>query len=301
MTFIRNSFLFFSVLFVSLSCTNILNQEMKFDIQGHRGTRGLMPENTIPAFLKAIDLGVTTLEMDLTVTKNHELLVSHDAYFSSDFCKTPDGEEIPDSLQESYNIYQMDYEEVRQFDCGSKVHPRFPEQEKFLVSKPLLRDVINEVDKYIKANDLAEIAYNIEVKSDESGDDLFHPKPNVYSDLVFKALDNKIPWSRITVQSFDFRILRYFHSHYPQVTLAVLIENKISIDQNLSTLGFTPSIYSCDYALLSRENVNQLHDKGIKVIPWTVNETHDMKKLIEWGVDGLITDYPDRYNQIKDE
>ncbi len=275
--------------------------ELKFDLQGHRGTRGLMPENTIPAFLKAIDLGVNTLEMDLAVTKNMELLVSHEPFINPEYCLDKMGNEIPDSLMYSYNIYKMDYAEIIQFDCGMKPHPRFPEQQKMKASKPLLTDVLETVESYSDENNLKALRYNIEIKSLPQGDDLFHPKPSVFSDLVYNALNEKIGWERITIQSFDFRILQYFNQTYPEVTLAVLIENQDSIDQNLEELGFKPEIYSCDFVLLSRENVDKLHSLGLKVIPWTVNEIADMQRLIEWGVDGLITDYPDRYNKINNE
>jgi glycerophosphoryl diester phosphodiesterase len=283
-----------------LSC-NEATMPNQFDLQGHRGCRGLMPENTIPAFLKAVDLGVTTLEMDLAVTKDHQLLVSHEPYFSSECCLNPAGEVIPDSVQMDYNIYTMSLEEIQQFDCGSKPHPRFPEQEKFHVTKPLLSQVILEVEQYTKEKELAPVAYNIEVKSVETGDNEYHPTPKVFGDLVFDELNGTIDWSRITVQSFDFRVLQYFHETYPDVTLAVLIENKQSVEGNLTDLGVEPKIYICDYTLLSRENVKYLHDMGIKVIPWTVNEIADMRRLIDWGVDGLITDYPNRYKQITNE
>lgn len=274
---------------------------MTFDLQGHRGTRGLMPENTIPAFLKAIDLGVNTIEMDLAVTKDHQLLVSHEPYFSSEYCLNSKGLEITETEQKALNIYQMDHETIHLFDCGSKMHPRFPEQEKMVVFKPLLLDVIKTVESYTIDNELPPVAYNIEIKSTPEGDEIFHPDPEVFADLVFRELDDKIDWSRITIQSFDFRVLRYFHKRYPHVRLAALVENDISIADNLVDLGFEPQIYSCDYVLLSHENVDQLHALGIKVIPWTVNEIADMKRLIGWGVDGLITDYPNRYNQITNE
>lgn len=293
-----NEISFTCVCLMLLACSQNHGSNMSFDLQGHRGARGLMPENTIPAFLKAIDLGVNTIEMDLAVTKNHQLLVSHEHYFSSEYCRMPDGSDVKDSIQTTFNIYQMDYFEIKKFDCGLRIHPRFPNQEKLAVHKPLLVDVIDKVESYSANNSPLQLAYNIEIKSLPEGDDLYHPKPNIFSDLVFNELNRKIDWSRVTIQSFDFRILKYFNDVYPEVQLAALVENKFSIHENLRKLGFTPTIYSCDYVLLSRENVDQLHSQGIKVIPWTVNEIADMKRLIDWGVDGLITDYPDRYNSI---
>ena len=260
-----------------------------------------MPENTIPAFLKALDLGVTTLEMDLAVTKDNQLVVSHEPFISAEICLDSTGNEISEAHQLQYNIYRMTYLEVEDFDCGTKVHSRFPEQEKMKVAKPRLVDVIDRVEDYLKANSKLPVGYNIEIKSLPETDNIFHPKPSDFSDLVYAVLDEKLDWDRITIQSFDFRVLQYFHERYPKVKLALLIENDLSVEENLDTLGFTPDIYSGYFPLLSRKSVDFLHDRGILVIPWTVNEAADMKEVMALGVDGLITDYPDRFNSIKDK
>ena len=114
-----------------ISCGS--DEEQKaLDLQGHRGARGLMPENTIAGFIKAVDLGVTTLELDLSVTGDSQLIVSHEPYFSPEFCADTLGNRIKeDSI---INLYQLSYEEIKQFDCGSLAHPRFPDQEKFSVT-----------------------------------------------------------------------------------------------------------------------------------------------------------------------
>jgi glycerophosphoryl diester phosphodiesterase len=114
----------------------------KFDLQGHRGARGLMPENTIPAFLEALNYGVTTLELDVVITKDGEVLVSHEPYMSHEMCLKPTGETISAEEAAKYNIYKMTYAETQQFDCGMKPHPRFPEQKKIKATKPLLRNVV---------------------------------------------------------------------------------------------------------------------------------------------------------------
>lgn len=268
-----------------------------FDLQGHRGCRGLLPENTIPAFIKAIDLSVTTLEMDLAVTRDDELIVSHEPYISAEICLDSTGSEISDSAQYQYNIYQMTYEEVRLFDCGSKPHPRFPDQQKMTVSKPLLVDVVKAVNEHLNKKSIPSINYNIEIKSVEKGDSIYHPVPAEFSDLVYQLIDGMIDWKYVTIQSFDFRILQYFNATYPEVKLALLIENDLPFRQNLDSLGFKPDIYSCWFKLLDKQEISELQSEGIQVIPWTVNEVSDMEQLVDWGVDGLITDYPNRYNQ----
>ena len=278
-----------------MSCSPEKQEEI-FDLQGHRGCRGLYPENTIPAFLHAMDLGVNTLEMDLAVTGDGQLLVSHEPYMSAEMCLDRQGKEISDSAQYQYNIYQMSYAEIQQFDCGSKSHPRFPDQKKMVVNKPLLMDVIAYVNKHLEESGKKYINYNIEIKSQEKSDEVYHPTPADFSDLVYSTIDGLIDWKYVTIQSFDFRVLQYFHEKYPKVTLALLIENELPYQQNLDSLGFKPEIYSCYFKLLTAQTVHDLQNKGIKVIPWTVNEEEDMLHIREMGVDGLITDYPDRFN-----
>jgi glycerophosphoryl diester phosphodiesterase len=265
----------------------------KFDLQGHRGARGLKPENTIPAFLLALDSGVTTIELDLAITKDNQIVVSHEPWMSSEIC-LQHGQPINKADERKLNIYQMTYDEVRGFDCGSKGNARFPEQEKAILSKPLLRDVIIAVEDHIKSFTQYEVDYNIEIKTSPEGDNKFHPDPKQFSDLVYALLDEYLPLERVIIQSFDFRVLKYWHEKYPDIRLAALVENKKSIESNLKDLGFRPSIYSPYFQLLSKEKVRSLQRQKIRVIPWTVNEVNDMKKIQNMGVDGFITDYPDR-------
>lgn len=271
----------------------------KFDVQGHRGARGLKPENTIEAFITALDLGVTTIEMDLAVTKDKQLVVSHEPWMSAEICTDPSGNAFTTKDEKKYNIFKMTYAEVKQFDCGLTANEKFPEQAKMSAVKPLLRDVIVAVEDHVRSISRYEVDYNIEIKSDEEGDNKFHPSPQEFSDLVYDFLDQYLSWDRIVIQSFDFRVLKYWHEKHPEVRLAALVENLKSVDHNLDALGFTPAIYSPYFKLLSREKVEYLHHKKIRVIPWTVNEIKDMLALKGMGVDGFITDYPDRARKYK--
>jgi glycerophosphoryl diester phosphodiesterase len=284
MTWLFTAALFFSVLTASAQ---------KIDIQGHRGARGVYPENTIPAFLYAIEQGVTTLELDVVISADGMVVVSHEPWMSHDICLDSDGNEISRD-SEKWNIYQMPYEEVQQFDCGSLGNKRFPEQQKMKVSKPLLSDMISQAERFMKSNTGFEFDYNIELKSSEKGDGIFHPGPAEFSRLVHDLIDQYLPWRRVVIQSFDFRILKYWNEAYPDVRLAALIENTRSPEANITELGFTPAIYSPYYRLINVENIKYLHEQEVKVIPWTVNEVNDMESLIEMGVDGIITDYPNR-------
>lgn len=130
---LRNSLSIALISILFMSC----NSETQIDIQGHRGCRGLFPENSLPAFEKAIDLGVTTLELDLAITKDHKVVVSHEPYMNSVICFDPDGNTIDASMERKYNLYQMTHEEIKQFDCGSKVHSNYPNQKKLKTYKPL--------------------------------------------------------------------------------------------------------------------------------------------------------------------
>lgn len=268
----------------------------ELDIQGHRGARGLLPENTIPAFLAALEHGVTTLELDLAVTSDGQLVVSHEPWMNHSICTDSTGQDFTEDEARKFNIYQMSLKQVQRFDCGSKGNPNFADQRAMEVSKPSLAEVFDAVDGQMKGGT---INYNIEIKSAPEGDNLFHPDPQAFSDLVYSFIDGRVDWQYITIQSFDFRVLRYFHETYPEVRLAALVENQKTPAQNISDLGFTPDIYSSWYKDLTADDVVDLHNQNVLVVPWTVNEPQDMQMLIDWGVDGIITDFPDRAVQLQ--
>ena len=269
-----------------------LMAQSKIDIQGHRGCRGLIPENTIPAFIKAIDIGVHTLEMDVVISKDGQVVVSHEPYMSGTICLNIDGNEI--DYPKQANIYQMTYQEVSTFDCGSKFHPKFPDQEKMVVSKPLLSEVIDTVEKYIAENKLPEVKYNIELKSTPKGDDIFHPQPDKFSQIVIDLLKEKNLVEKTIIQSFDERILESFHQLAPEFQLAFLVANIASIRKNLKKLSFKPPLYSPYFKLVNKKTVEQAKKLDIGLVVWTVNKEKDIKKMIELGVDAIISDYPDR-------
>lgn len=270
-----------------------------FDIQGHRGCRGLMPENTISAFLKALDLGVTTLELDVVISKDRQVVVSHEPYFNSAFSIRPDGTPVSKSEERSLVLYRMDYVDIRRYDVGSNGNPAYPEQQKLKTYKPLLSEVIEQAEAYRKARNLPAFSYNIELKSEPSEYNKSQPEPAAFCDLVQAIIGKQLAPDRVIMQSFDFGILKYWKQQtnsgkYPKVRLAALVENLRSSEKNIEELGFRPDIYSPYYRLLSADKIARLHNQGIIVIPWTVNQRDDMVRLKTQGVDGLITDYPDR-------
>lgn len=271
-----------------------MNAQTQLDIQGHRGCRGLLPENTIPAFIKAIDLGVNTLEMDVVITKDKKVVVSHEAFLNHEICKNAKGKDIKESEEKSYNIYKMNYAELMQCDCGTKVHPRFKEQQKIKTYKPLLEEVIDTVEKYIALKKLKPVKYNIEIKSELETDNEFHPVPSVYTDMVYQLVKDKKNLDRVILQSFDIRVLQYIHKQNYPVKLAFLVENLKGFDKNMELLGFVPDIYSPYYKFVNDSLVNACHAKNMQLIPWTVNDKTDIEHMLKLKADGIISDYPDR-------
>ncbi|WP_428663232.1 glycerophosphodiester phosphodiesterase family protein [Runella sp.] len=283
------------ILFLSLLSAQFLMAQPKLDRQGHRGCRGLMPENTIQAMKKALDLGVTTLEMDVVISKDKQVVVSHDTYMSADFALKPDGTPITADEQKKINLYQLTYDEIKKFDVGSKPHPQFPQQQKFSVYKPLLAVLIDSVEAYARSKRLPLPLYNIEIKSSKATDSIYHPVPQEFTDLVMTVCKSKKPGKRLTIQSFDIRPLQLLHTQYPDVSLSYLTANAKSLDENLALLGFTPPIYSPYYKAVTAETVKLCHEKGMRIVPWTVNTKAEIDSLIQLGVDGIITDYPDLF------
>ena len=269
-----------------------------FDKQGHRGCRGLMPENTIPAMLHAIGLGVTTLEMDVVFTKDKKAILSHEPFFNHEITTRPDGSFIETKEERSYNIYQMTYEDVKTYDVGMKPHPRFPKQQKLKASKPLLSDVIDVVNKDMMTRRRPFPYYNIETKTQPATDNTYHPAPAEFVELLMAVIREKQIEDHVIIQSFDFRTLQYLHQHYPDIKTAMLIEDfdKRGFDAQLKELGFTPTIYSPAYQLVNEELIWKCHGQNIKVIPWTVNDKAKIEDLKKLGVDGIITDYPDLFD-----
>lgn len=284
---------------IALFMINTVNAQT-FDFEGHRGCRGLMPENTIPAFKKALDLGVTTLELDVCISKDHQVVVSHEPYMNNLFCSKPDGSPVTKAEEKSLNLYTMTYDEIKKYDSGIRGNVLYPEQQKLATYKPLLKDMIAACEAYIKEHKLKPVKYNIEIKSEEQEYGISQPKTvEEFSDLVYKEIMKQLPPERVVLQSFDFNVLKYWNlqfknKKYKKVTLSALVENEM-VDSTLEKLGFLPDIFSPYYKNLIKRRVDMCHEKGIKVVPWTVNDVETMKAMIAIGVDGLISDYPNRF------
>jgi len=272
------------------------------DLQGHRGARGLMPENTIPGFLLALDLGVNTLEMDVAINAQGHVVLSHEPWMSAKICSHSDGRHVSEDEEKSLRIFTMSDTELATFDCGSRGHPDHPNQQAMALSKPLLSDLLDAVARHVEATDhdakFGQVLFSIEIKSQPAGDNIFHPEPMEFASTLYQLINQHQLIDRTSIQSFDIRALEAVHEIDPDVATVFLVENSKGLSENLTLLSFTPSIYSPDYELLDQAQIDAAHALGIRVIPWTVNHEQTMRELISQGIDGFITDYPDIGMQV---
>lgn len=293
--------IFAVIIFMLNTCSNQTkyksdpNMENRFDWQGHRGARGLAPENTIPAFLKAMEYpNIVTLEMDAAITKDSIVVISHEPWLSRHICSLPDGNAVSEEQEASLLIYKMTYEELKTFDCGSRGNINFPEQKALKTYKPALSEVVRAVRSYCEQNDKTFPFFNIEIKSRPEWDNEKTPPPAMFAEILIAEIKRLKIAEQTFIQSFDPRSLKEVRSIAPGLKTVLLINNIDGVEKNISQLGFIPDVYSPHYKLVNAKVIQQVHAKKMKLIPWTVNETSDMTHLKNLGVDGIITDYPDR-------
>jgi len=281
------------VLFLLLTFLQALAQE-KIDWEGHRGCRGLMPENSLPGFLKAVELGVTTLELDVVISKDGQIVVSHEPWMSSVICSHPDGTPVTKSEEKSLNLYKMNYEDIQRFDCGKRGHPDFPSQVLVGTVKPTLKMVFRSIEVFASENKYRQPRYNIEIKSDPKDYKDFQPEPKEFVAIVLADINRLGMANRVTLQSFDINVLEELNKITPrEFKISYLVEKGKDVKKNLQKLSFKPDVYSPEYKTLKESSIQDAHQSGIKVIPWTVNTKEEIEQLIRMGVDGIITDYPD--------
>jgi glycerophosphoryl diester phosphodiesterase len=297
--------------------------QQKLDVQGHRGGMALMPENTIASMLNGVKLGVKTLELDVVISGDGKVVVSHDAYMSSDFMRKPDGTDISKEEERSYALFKMTYDSISRFDAGTKPHLRFPNQQKMKTHKPLLSDLIDSVEAYVAQKKLKPVYYNIETKLSPDGDGVYNPQPKLFVNTLMEVINSKSIKDRLTIQSFDVRTLQILHKTEPTIKLSLLafgkgqvlsklktqglsaedekklkqsplFNGKGGLEEDLKKLGFIPDIYSPYYSSVDSAMVAKVHGLKMLILPWTVDEEKDMAALVELGVDGIITNSPDK-------
>ena len=265
------------------------------DVQAHRGGAGLMPENTIEAMKHALDMGVNTLELDLQVSKDGLVVVSHDPYFHHRYAIRPDGSYVEKDDPKEY-IYTMPYSEVAKYDVGSRESEVWPGKACIKTVKPLANDLIDFVENYTKENGLSPVRYNIEIKSkDAAGEGQNWPTYDRFVTECCKFLHSKQLDDRLVVQSFDVRALNYMHEKYPEFILSYLVDAKApDFDTYMGMLEFTPQWLSPHHSITDEDLVKKCHEKGMKIVPWTVDAPEDIKRILDLKVDAIISNYPDR-------
>ncbi len=265
------------------------------DVQAHRGGAGLMPENTIEAMKHALDMGVNTLELDLQVSSDGQVVVSHDPYFHHRYAIRPDGSYVQQEDPKEY-IYQMPYSDVEKYDVGSRPSEVWPGKACIKTVKPLADDLIDFVENYCKEKGYSPVRYNIEIKSkDMKGEGQLIPTYDAFATICCRFLASKYLGDRLVVQSFDPRALNYIHEKYPEFILSYLVDAKApDFDTYMAMLKFTPQWLSPHHTITDEALVEKCREKGIKLVPWTVDEPADIERIINLGVEAIISNYPDR-------
>ncbi len=292
------------------------------DIQGHRGARGLLPENTLPAFARALSIGVTTLELDCAITRDGVVVVSHDSTLNPDITRGEDGHWIP---RGDLAISQFTFDELRCFDVGridpaSEYAGRFPHQQAVDGTRmPKLEDVFALARRAGNGT----VRFNIETKISP-----LHPQRTVAPDVFAKTLINVIQRNRLqeraVVQSFDWRTLAVAQREAPEIETAYLSAQQTFTDNILARETASPwnaglhvshfagsiprmikaaggAIWSPYFGEVDVATINEAQSLGLKVVVWTVNTEADMRRMIALGVDGIISDYPDELRRVSGE
>jgi glycerophosphoryl diester phosphodiesterase len=291
-----------------------------FDLQGHRGARGLAPENTIEAFTTALAIGVTTLELDLAMTRDGVLVVHHDEWLNPDTTRDANGNFL---AAPGPAIHALTLEQVRRYDVG-RIKPGTAYASRFSQQRPMdgaRIPTLAEIFGLVRRTGAGHVRFNIETKiTPTSGTEV--PPPEIFAGTVARAIQAAGLTARATVQSFDWRTLVVLRRVAPEIERVCLTSEQPDWDTiergrpgpSPWTAGLdvddyggsTPrlvaaaacSVWSPSFRDLTGESIAQAKALGLKVIPWTVNERPDMERLIALGVDGIITDYPDRLRAV---
>ena len=306
---------FLTILGVAACSAALSLPAFAFDLQGHRGTRGNAPENTLPAFERALEIGVTTLELDIGVTADGVVVISHDPYLNPAIARDASGHWLPGT--KGPLIKSLTLAQLQAYDLG-RINPESPYAKTFSTQQPhdgthmpTLASLFDRV-KALGAND---VRFNIETKIFPG-----QPEETVDAETMTRALLKVVREAgmarRVSVQSFDWRTLRLVRQLDPDIPTVYLTVQTANSD-NLRDGDWTGGLKFADHgsapkmvkaaggAIWSPNNgavtealVKEAHALGLTVIPWTINTPADMDRLIGWGVDGLITDYPDRLRAV---
>lgn len=286
-----------------------------FDLQGHRGARGLAPENTLPAFERALEIGVTTLELDIGVTADDVVVISHDPYLNPVFTRDAGGQWL--SANKGPLIKSLTLAQLQSYDVG-RIKPDTAYAATFSGQQP--RDgtripTLASLFERVRAVGATEVRFNIETKIDP-----MQPGDTVSAEAMTRALLKTVRdagmTQRVAIQSFDWRTLalvQQLEPAIPTVYLSSQTANTDNIQGGAWTAGFKiaehgslpamvkaagGAVWAPNAGAVTEAKIKEAQSLRLKVIPWTLNNPADMERLIGWGVDGLITDYPDRLREV---
>lgn len=301
---------------ILLGCQSIPNPQPSdvrlLDTQGHRGARGLKPENTWPAFQEALNYNMTTLELDTVLTKDGVPVIHHDTETNPLICQKKDGSPI-----QKVSIYELTFSELKQLDCGSKKNPKYPEQIPVpgteLISLEELFSLVAKEEASRKKKGLPPVLFNIETKfPDNENTKVPQEKVQTHVRAILNAVEKAKLTDRITIQSFYLPALVEAKKQNPKIQTAALFAP--TRPQGLWMLLGGGSGYRKDiiqkakevnadiispyFLYVDKEFMFLSRKEGLKVIPWTVNDKKEMRRLISLGVDGIITDYPNRLMEV---
>jgi glycerophosphoryl diester phosphodiesterase len=257
------------------------------DVQGHRGTRGLLPENTLPAFQRALELGVDTLELDCGVTKDGVVVVHHDRRLNPDVARGPDGKWVSSP---SPTIRSLTFAELQRYDVGrlrpgSEYEKRFPQQKAVDGTRiPKLQDLFAMAGN-------SPVRFNIETKL-IPGAAAETVGPEEFASLLIQEIKKAGLEERATIQSFDWRTLKIVEKTEPKIATVYLTESKDADPQTVASAG--GKIWSPNFQDLTQRKISIAKSLGLKIVAWTVNEPADIVTALDIGLDGIISDYPDR-------
>ena len=293
----------------------------RLEIQGHRGARGLWPENTLPGFAATLGLGVDTLELDVGISSDGVLVVHHDSTLNPMTTRGPDGKWIP--ATDPPPLYSLSVSQLQSYDVGmlkpnSSYANRYPQQRSIPIARiPTLMQVI----ELLRRCDDEHVRLNIEAKLEPEKPALTAPPERFAASLV-EILHTTRMTSRATIQSFDWRVQAHARTLDERIPTAYLSEQRIDMN-TVAGHGDKPSpwtngmhlddyhgcvprmvkaaggaVWSPDFQSLGEEALREAHALGLRVVVWTVNSVDDIKRMISLGVDGVISDYPDRVREV---
>lgn len=246
-------------------------------VHGHRGARARFPENTIPAFQYAIRVGVDVLELDMAVTKDNVIVVSHDPILEAPVCTGP---------RKSAVIHELTLDEVKQWDCGAVRNPNFPEQQ------PMPGTRVPTLDEVFALASKSNVSFNIETKIfvDKPA---YTPAPREFAQLVLRKVREYHLERRVILQSFDFRTLRAMKELAPEIRLSALTEAD-ERDFTVIAKEAGASIVSPHYHLVTPAKTASARAAGLEIVPWTANTPAEWERLADAGVNAIISDDPEK-------